>query len=614
MVRGRVVHQVGRLIACVVVLASAEIADAQTAPAMRAAVTKALPRIERSVATFVAHRSCVSCHHNSVAILALRAADRSGLAVDAKGLAALEAKTLDGLTRPSALDDAVQGLNSSDPTPNDTYLLMAAHAAGVAPSLTAAVHARRIASWQRSDGRWTTSDFRPPHSSSLFTATATAVRAVTLYMPPELQAQRDDVVARARDWLMRTPPASTEDAAFRLMGLVWAGASSANVEAAVRDLLRRQATDGGWPQAPAYASDAYSTGEALVALHLAGHSWGEAWRLGTRFLLAAQRRDGTWHVRTRMVSPATVSPPYFHTGFPYGKDEYISFTGSAWAVMALSMDVEGAGTAGTAPVPRATTPVFVADGAAPPEWMREALLGSTSALAARLDAGLSATSATSGGTTLLMAAAHDPEKVRLLLARGADASARSDKTVDALTVATTYFGNAASVRAFLAAGARASPPEGMRVRRRPLVWASMTGDDDAARLLIENGARPDVETVSEAITFDRPDVLARLVAAGGDVSATESTGITLLHWATITNRPSAVPILTGAGVDVDAPDERGYTALMYAASIDFGEDGVLRALLAAKAGRRPRNAAGQTALDLARRHGHRTLARALGAR
>ena len=99
-------------------------------------------------------------------------------------------KTFRELTNARAFDDAVQGVAVSDPTPNDSWLLLAAHTAGLAPDLVNAVYAKRIASWQH-DGHWSTSDFRPPHSSSLFTATATAVRAIRAYLPDEMAAARE---------------------------------------------------------------------------------------------------------------------------------------------------------------------------------------------------------------------------------------------------------------------------------------------------------------------------------------------------------------------------------------------------------------------------------------
>src|SRR6202040_4005071 len=85
-------------------------------------------------------------------------------------------------------------------------------------------------------------------------------------------------------------------------------------------------------------SDAYSTGEALVALRDAGGvpTSDSAWRHGIEFLLSTQAPDGSWHVESRLHPPAPVSPPYFETGYPYGHDQFISTMGSSWALMALA--------------------------------------------------------------------------------------------------------------------------------------------------------------------------------------------------------------------------------------------------------------------------------------
>ena len=134
---------------------------------------RALPILQRSAVNFVSQRACVSCHHNSLAVITLRMAQQRGFGVDAKVLDAVESRTFRELRNANAFDDAVQVANLSDPTPNDSYLLMAARAAGVRADLTTGVYARRIARWQREDGHWITSDFRPPHSSSVFTARST---------------------------------------------------------------------------------------------------------------------------------------------------------------------------------------------------------------------------------------------------------------------------------------------------------------------------------------------------------------------------------------------------------------------------------------------------------
>jgi ankyrin repeat protein len=176
-----------------------------------------------------------------------------------------------------------------------------------------------------------------------------------------------------------------------------------------------------------------------------------------------------------------------------------------------------------------------------------------------------------------------------------------------LIVASGYGSNAESVRLLLDKGVPAAPPQGVRVRRPALVFASMAGDVDSVTLLLSRGAPPSAEALSEAVTFGQMAVVRRLIDSKADVTGEDTSGINLLHWATITNRPAAIPLLAAAGLSVDAADARGYTPLMYAASIDFGEIEVLRALLAAGADTRATNEDGKTALDLARRHGHRRL-------
>src|SRR4029434_9191462 len=101
--------------------------------ATRTAITRALPLLQKSAAEFGTQRSCFFCHHNGLSILTLQLAREHGFAVDLKALSVVEEKTFRVLRGAQALDEAVQALNLSDPTPNDSLLLMAAHAAGLPP-------------------------------------------------------------------------------------------------------------------------------------------------------------------------------------------------------------------------------------------------------------------------------------------------------------------------------------------------------------------------------------------------------------------------------------------------------------------------------------------------
>src|SRR3954462_3684946 len=183
-------------------------ATATAADAVRAAVVKALPLLQRSAATFVEKRACFSCHHNALSIMTLRLADNRGITIDRKVLEAVETKTFGVLRSPTAVDIAVQATTISDPTPNDSLLLMAAHEAGLGGDLATGVLARRLTHWQRPDGRWMTSDFRPPHSSSEFAATATAAAAIRAYLPDELAAEREAALQRGARWLPAARPPS----------------------------------------------------------------------------------------------------------------------------------------------------------------------------------------------------------------------------------------------------------------------------------------------------------------------------------------------------------------------------------------------------------------------
>lgn len=572
---------------CLIVLALlVRTLPAQTTPEIRKAVERALPVLEKSAATFVAKRACVSCHHNILSVMMLHSAQEHGVAVDSSALAAVEEKTFRALKGPAALDDAIQANTLNDPTPNDSFLLMAAHAAALPGDLTTAVYARRLANWQR-DGHWITSDFRPPHSSSIFTATATAVRAISFYMPAELREEGDACILRARHWLAAARPASTEDASFRLMGLVWAHGSPDEIAAARRDLLALRTPTGGWPELPTYPADSYSTGEALYALHESGVVVADhAWSAGMRFLLSGQAADGTWRVHTRMISPADVSPEYFPSGFPYEKDEYLSFAGSAWAVMAMLSALP-------AQQPSARQQIARHDQA----WIRTALFGSTQQLADALNAGLDPRIKTERGTTLLMMAAPDADKVRLLLNRGVEVSPK------ALAIATAYRGTASSLKALLDAGVDPKT-------RKALEHAAMAGDAENVKLLVAHGADP-APGLYQAVTFGYPELVRILIAAGASVKVTESSGINLLHWAAIADRPEVIPILAEAGASINATDDFLYTPLMYAATIDFGDTRVLSALLKAGADRNIRNDEGRTALEQTRYYHHSLLEAAL---
>jgi squalene-hopene/tetraprenyl-beta-curcumene cyclase len=134
--------------------------------------------------------------------------------------------------------------------------------------------------------------------------------------------------------------------------LVTAGIEPAHaaVRRAVGWLAEHQKEDGGWGEDPrSYdaaewvgrgESAASQTAWALLALHAAGESGGEAVERGVRWLCETQREDGSWH-----------EPQYTGTGFP--SDYYINYHlyRLVFPVMALGRIL--AATEGSQPLARA---------------------------------------------------------------------------------------------------------------------------------------------------------------------------------------------------------------------------------------------------------------------
>jgi squalene cyclase len=164
------------------------------------------------------------------------------------------------------------------------------------------------------------------------------LRALQLYAPKGLRQEVNTRVERAREWLAKATPMHNEDQAFQLLGLAWANADKSSLQKMARDLLARQRKDGGWGQHSTLESDAYATGQALVALHQAGglpvtH---RAYQRGVNYLLANQAADGSWMVVTRSFP----FQKYFESGFPHGHNQWISAAASSWATMALILTVD----------------------------------------------------------------------------------------------------------------------------------------------------------------------------------------------------------------------------------------------------------------------------------
>jgi ankyrin repeat protein len=301
------------------------------ASSVHAALERSIPPLQRADVAFLDRAGCVSCHNNSLTAMTVARARVQGVKVN-------EPIAKDQLRRIAAFmqENAERGLeNEGIPGGVDTvsYILLGMAADGYPSDPITDVWARYIKNNQAPDGRFKCQSLRPPLESSDVQVTAASIRSLRAYAPKSQAKAYEAAVERAMRWLENVLPASTEDHVFKVLGLIWGGGTPQAIRAASQSLLALQRSDGGWGQAQALASDAYATGQALVALHesraLAAGS--PAYRRGVDYLLRTQLEDGSWYVKARAIA----IQPYFDSDFPHGPDQFIAAAATNWAAMAL---------------------------------------------------------------------------------------------------------------------------------------------------------------------------------------------------------------------------------------------------------------------------------------
>ncbi len=293
----------------------------------RAAVERALPLLQRTDVAFTEKAGCLSCHHDALTAWTVTRARTKGLRVDETIVASQRRHTLTYLE--SWRERALRGVGLAGGSTTVGYVLLGLGAEGHPADALTDAYAVYLVSRQLADGRMRVSAHRPPQEASDVTATAVALRGIALYGGPQAQAP----VAAAAKWLAGQAARSTEETVYQLLGLAWSGQYRDRLHAIGQKLLAEQRDDGGWSGLPALASDAYATGQALVALREAGiiAASHPAYRRGVEFLLRTQLADGSWHVRSRSMPQQA----YFERGFPHGVDQFISAAATNWATLAL---------------------------------------------------------------------------------------------------------------------------------------------------------------------------------------------------------------------------------------------------------------------------------------
>ena len=312
--------------------------ERNASPSIPQSVQASLTLIQQSSEGFLdkTKRGCISCHHQDLPMMAVGLAEERGVRVDRhivghqvdamlEILARRRERLLEGTGLPDRLDAG--------------YDLAALHAGHVLRNETTDALVHYLTLKQHSDGHWTTTLFRPPLNDSAFTTTALSLHALQIFPIPGRTTELQIRVSTACRWLASSKPKTTEDYAFQVLGLSWCGSSAREMRKPVSRLVSMQHSDGGWSQLGSMESDAYSTGQVLVALQSSGLLTvrDSTYRRGIARLLNTQLKDGSWLIPSRSLAVQ----PYFESGFPHGEAQFISCAGTSWATMALVLAMDG---------------------------------------------------------------------------------------------------------------------------------------------------------------------------------------------------------------------------------------------------------------------------------
>lgn len=302
----------------------------------REAVLRSLPLLQKADVMFLQKTGCVSCHNNSQTAETVALARSRGIAVDEAVATSQRMKIAAYLEESRERALLLQGLAGDSDTISPILNGLAAER--VAPDAATDAMARFVRMQQSEDGRWRVFAHRPPIESGDVKITVESLRALQAYAPAYERRLADASIARAAAWLARTQPDGSQERAYHLLGLQLTGAGGTALAAAADRLAALQRADGGWGQLPTLESDAYATGEALVALLESGALRANApiVQRGVQFLLKTQLADGSWFVARRAIP----IQPYVDAGFPHGNDQFISAAATNWATQALTLTVE----------------------------------------------------------------------------------------------------------------------------------------------------------------------------------------------------------------------------------------------------------------------------------
>ncbi len=314
---------------------------------VESATRRGLALVTRAATNWQKNKSCFSCHHQTVPMLAMQQAARAGFPLDRAWLKS-QADTTHRYFR-DRIEDMDEGDHvpggaattafgfwalSLDERPSDqtttamvTYLLQIQGVARLSD--------RKPGSRPKlEDGRWLATCRRAPMQASVVGDTVLVLIGLEKYATPEQQPRVTHAREAAEKWLAQMPLKTQQDRVWRLWGLHHLGGDAARKRSVEAAILSAQRDDGGWAEDDDRQSDAYSSAQTLFMLCQTGTAQDSVAALRARdYLLKAQLADGSWLVESHVKSKAQ---PYFENGDPHGEHQFISTAAAAWATAALA--------------------------------------------------------------------------------------------------------------------------------------------------------------------------------------------------------------------------------------------------------------------------------------
>jgi len=244
--------------------------------------------------------------------------------------------------------------------------------------------------------------------------------------------------------------------------------------------------------------------------------------------------------------------------------------------------------------------------------MRATVAGDAAMVRLLLDYKAGAKTANSNQSTALHWAAHDLEKVRLLVAAGADVNALTKQGRSALVIAAEHKGSAPILSLLIENGVN---PKGEDQGAAALSRAAFNGDLAAMRVLIGKGVAADARNSSalqNAAQSGCPECVRFLLVNGASAKAVSGSGRSPLFAAAQRGSIEIVQELLEQGAAPDPRDREDRTPLQFAVQSDYARPEIVKMLLDHGADANHKNSQGESARSLSRRQGHPEIARMFG--